>query len=422
MSNTSANGSAPQIPRILEDCLYNVIFDTVLSTHREEKLLRMTSAAVHAESQALQSMGVPSTPTGTTPSKPITTPIQAPPQTTIQTPAATYENGRVYLKGNPLKNMKENYCPSCKLPRLMFPLTGANAKPPDNVNQSYCTLHPFIQKAGHDIYGNPFPVDQTGKTKKERELLKKAERAEKDNTPGSQDTNEDGSLMGEAGVRRLMAGGKPASYVPWHTCPQCKRSLLITKFAQHLEKCLGIGGRAARNVAAARLSGANGSANGSVQGSRVGTPVPSQLGGGSKREANDDDDGDDAPSGPPKKKTKKEGKKDRDRDRDSSIQLKEKLTLKFGLGKKERDRDRSSGDAPKKLKMGSGTATPSERTKTEDGGGGSAKRDRDDKGGDAPRKKMKVAKEIREAKNESMSRTQSQRSHGSENGPSGSPG
>ena len=398
----------------MQDCLYNVLFDICLATHREEKLLRMTSAAVQAESAAVQAIGVPSTPTtASAPPKLTGTPIQAPPQTTIQTTAATYENGRVYLKGNPLKNLKENYCPSCKLPRLLFPLTGANAKLPDNINGQYCTLHPFIQKSGHDIYGNPFPVDQTGKTKKERELLKKAERAEKDNTPGSQDTNDDGTLMGEAGVKRLMAGGKPASYVPWHTCPQCKRSLLITKFAQHLEKCLGIGGRAARNAAAARLSGVNGSTNGSGQGSRVGTPAPSSQGNG-KREAAGDDDGED--NGPPRKKTKKEGKDKKSKEASSS-QPKEKLTLKFGLGKKDKKLKEGSPDdlakRSSKPNAASGTATPNEKRErskldTESGATSArstSKRDRDEGAGDTPRKKQKVTKEV---KGESMSRTQSQ--------------
>ena len=248
-------------------------------------------------------------------------------------PGGLYENGKVYLKGNTLKVVKDVFCPHCKLPRLLFPVTGVGARLPDDPNQQYCNLHPFITKPGHDIYGNPFPIDQTNKTKRERELIKKQEKAERDNTPGSQDTNEDG-ITGEQFVKRMLSGGKPASYVPWHTCPLCKRSLLITKFAQHLEKCLGIGGRAARNTAAARLSGMNGSASGSVQGSRMGTPTPSSQGGGNGRGK---DAGSDEDDGPPKKKSKKDPSFKKEKKEKS---LKDKLILKVNSANKERDSSR----------------------------------------------------------------------------------
>lgn len=423
---------ASSIPQIFEDCLYNVIHDLVLETHRQEKILRMQSVAVHAESEASKATGVPSTPTtASTPSKPNTVPNSSAPQTSVETPSAKYENGRVLLKGNPLKTMKEIYCPQCKLPRLLFPITGAYSKLPENISRQYCTLHPFIQKPGHDIYGNPFPVDQTGMTKKELEALKKAERREKDNTPGSQEMNEDGTMTEEAGIKKLMAGGKPASYVPWQTCPQCKRSLLITKFAQHLEKCLGIGGRAARNAAVARLTGAagtgSGSQHGSQSGSRAGTPTPSQLN-GSKRENTHEDD-DDNDNQPPKKKSKLLGlkdKKDRDRDRDSSTGKKDKDS-----NKRDRDRDREDSEAPTEppastkkkdklsLKIGSGklkssssapqdlgkrppkpsgtkSGTPvPNRTDSDEKSSSKRGRDRDEDDGDTPRKKIKV-KEKRE--------------------------
>jgi hypothetical protein len=358
-----------QIPSILEDCLFNVIHDIVLDVHRTEKQLRMTSVAVQAERIALQHAGAPPTPTTANPAnKPLLTPVQAP-QIKVDVPGGTYENGKVFLKGNPLKQVKDIYCPHCKLPRLLFPATGIGARLPDDPSQQYCTFHPFIQKAGHDIYGNPFPIDQTNKTKRERELIKKAEKAERENTPGSQDTNEDG-MTSESFMKRIMAGGKPASYVPWHTCPLCKRSLLITKFAQHLEKCLGIGGRAARNTAAARLSGMNGSANGSVQGSRVGTPTPSQ--GNGKKDADDDDD-----EGPPKKKSKKDSSR-KDKSRENG---KEKVIIKLGGSKNKDTRNghSKSGAAP--------TSNP-EKSK-DDTPGTKRERDTGSEEAGAPRKKMK---------------------------------
>lgn len=218
-------------------------------------------------------------------------------------------------------------------------------------------------------------MDQTGKTKKEREAIRKLERQEKDNTPGSADTGVEGeSASGESSIKKLLAGGKGASYVPWHTCPQCKRSLLITKFAQHLEKCMGIGGRSARNAAAARLSGINGSANGSQQGSRVGTPTPSQSNG--KRDVDEDDD-----DGPPKKKFKKEKKKDKSFERKEDRTPKVMLKLKNLGSKLENNKPSTSSSLSASSKPG--------RTDRE----GSAKRDRDSPGDDTPKKKMKMNKD-----------------------------
>jgi hypothetical protein len=361
-----------KIPQILEDCLYNIIHDIVLDVHRTEKQLRMTSVAVQAERIALQASGQPPTPTTSnpTPTKPGLPALQAP-QITLSVPGGQYENGRVYLKGNPLKQVKDIYCPHCKLPRLLFPPTGVGAKLPDDPNAQYCSLHPYITKPGHDIYGNPFPIDQTNKTKRERELIKKQEKAERDNTPGSQDTNEDG-LTVDSFAKRLLAGGKPASYVPWHTCPQCKRSLLITKFAQHLEKCLGIGGRASRNTAAARLSGMNGSASGSVQGSRVGTPTPSSQGNGNGNGKKDQDD--DEEEGPPKKKNKKDGIR-KEKKGDGG---KEKVTIKLGGAKPKLD----AGKRPPK--PSAPTSNP-EKSKNEDTA--TSKRERENDSDESPQKK-----------------------------------
>jgi Sgf11 (transcriptional regulation protein) len=360
----------------MNECLTHIIHDIVSSTYSTEKKLRTQSAAVQTETNVMAAGGL-STPSSAnpTPSKP-SSQGQTTAQGSFSTATATWDNGRITLnEGNPLQTLKENYCPSCKLPRLMFPLTGIGARIPEDINRQFCTLHPFIQKPGHDIYGNPFPVDQTGKTKKEREAIRKLERQEKDNTPGSADTgNADGeSTTGDASIRKLMAGGKGASYVPWHTCPQCKRSLLITKFAQHLEKCMGIGGRSARNAAAARLSGINGSINGSQHGSRVGTPTPSQTNG--KRDADDDDD-----DGPPKKKAKKDKKKEKPVDKKDEKKEKVMLKLKNLSGKPDHK--------PSSLSTSSRAGDKGRGDRES-----SAKRERDEGGDETPKKKMKLNKE-----------------------------
>jgi ribonuclease P/MRP protein subunit POP1 len=228
----------------------------------------MQSAATQAESLALANLEPQSqkqNPNGTAAS---TIPV-------AETPAAKYENGTVFLKGNPLKTTPEIICPHCKLPRLMHPIMGKGMQNPD-LTREYCMLYPWVQRSGHDVYGNPFPTDMA-KSKKERELIKqqqKNQEKESVGTPGSQDTDMAG---GDAKEIKLNTGGKPASYIPWHTCPNCKRSLLITRFAQHLEKCLGISGRQSSRNAMAKLTGQNGTGSGmgnTPLGSRMGTPVP----------------------------------------------------------------------------------------------------------------------------------------------------
>ncbi|KAF1835770.1 ribonuclease P complex subunit Pop1 [Decorospora gaudefroyi] len=251
---------------ILEDLLSNIVFTTALSCHRSEKLLRMQSAATQAESIALANLEPQSQKQNTNGATSI--PI-------AETPAAKYENGRVFLKGNPLKTTPEIICPHCKLPRLMYPIMGKGMQNPD-LTKEYCMLYPWVQRSGHDVYGNPFPTDMA-KSKKERELIKQQQKnAEKESvgTPGSQDTDMAG---GDTKEIKLNTGGKPASYIPWHTCPNCKRSLLITRFAQHLEKCLGISGRQSSRNAMAKLAGQNGTGSGvgnTPLGSRMGTPAP----------------------------------------------------------------------------------------------------------------------------------------------------
>ncbi|KAL1305532.1 hypothetical protein AAFC00_007143 [Neodothiora populina] len=208
-------------------------------------------------------------------------------------------------------------CPSCNLPRLLDPPL-AQSNP--GKSTQYCTHIPWSTRPYFDIYGNPFPVAGNDKppTKKERERLKAESNAAKsgksqDGTPASQEQNGTAPPSPSANDNQPNTGGpvdkkaakvgerlKGGTYVPWHTCPSCKRSLLITRFAQHLEKCLGIGGRgAARNVARANAN----SSVGSPAGSRGATPV------GSGRNRSDDED-DDNKAGNVRKKVLKRGLKE----------------------------------------------------------------------------------------------------------------
>jgi hypothetical protein len=201
------------------------------------------------------------------------------------------------------------HCDSCKLPRLLDPplapkVRGTPSEPPPST--AYCEKKPWSRRAGHDIYDNPFPrSDVTGRppTKKEREAAKHSGNGKKgidDATPASEDATQNGTAppspdgkggddnkpleKGEKKASKIDEKLKKGEYVPWHTCPSCKRSLLITRFAKHLEQCMGLSGRAASRNAMARMNGSTPS------GSRGGTPNPSQEGGGSRERDEDDDD------------------------------------------------------------------------------------------------------------------------------------
>ncbi|PNS14761.1 hypothetical protein CAC42_1990 [Sphaceloma murrayae] len=201
-------------------------------------------------------------------------------------------------------------CPSCSLPRLLEPPLSISR--PDKSTQ-YCSHVPWSRKAGHDIYANPFPVAGSDKppTKKEREARALQAKKEKaggkdggtpDKKAGDQDEDDGPNIAGGPVDKKAAKVGerlKDGRYVPWHTCPSCKRSLLITRFAQHLEKCLGIGGR---GRAAAR-NGGNGTGSqgsGAGQGSRGVTPV-------GKDRARDDSSGSEMEGKDVRKKVLKKG-------------------------------------------------------------------------------------------------------------------
>ncbi|KAK5175226.1 uncharacterized protein LTR77_000363 [Saxophila tyrrhenica] len=208
------------------------------------------------------------------------------------------------------------HCERCNLPRLLDPplapqVRGATSDPPSDT--VYCDKKPWCRKPGFDIYGNPFlKADLTGRppNKKEREAAKNNKKDGGDGTPAS---NEGGDANGtgppspsveegaNAKADKVEKGEKKASkideklkkgeYIPWQTCPNCKRSLLITRFAKHLEQCMGLSGRAASRNAMAKMNG------NTPAGSRGGTPGPTGSQGDSKG-GDEDDDEDEKIKGP----------------------------------------------------------------------------------------------------------------------------
>jgi hypothetical protein len=199
---------------------------------------------------------------------------------------------------------KLSHCDTCNLPQFLDPplaptVRGATGDPPPDT--VYCDRKPWSRKPGHDIYGNPFlKADLTGRppTKKEREAAKNSKK-DNDGTPASNEggeangtgppspSAEDGPAAksekvekGEKKALKIDEKLKKGEYIPWQTCPNCKRSLLITRFAKHLEQCMGLSGRAASRNAMAKMNG------NTPAGSRGGTPGP----GGSQGDGKGDED------------------------------------------------------------------------------------------------------------------------------------
>ncbi|KAL5051023.1 hypothetical protein BDW71DRAFT_81770 [Aspergillus fruticulosus] len=145
----------------------------------------------------------------------------------IETGAAIFEDGKVYLKGNPLHTMKEIICPDCRLPRLLYPVAGVGARPPPDPYREYCQRQPMISKPGHDVHGNPFATDKLNPKKKKQ--------TNTSNTPASSPPTTPDSSFKQAAPEKVS--------FPTVKCPNCPRYFVVTRVAQHLDRCLGLSGR-----------------------------------------------------------------------------------------------------------------------------------------------------------------------------------
>ncbi|KAI9750152.1 MAG: hypothetical protein M4579_006593 [Chaenotheca gracillima] len=272
------------INEILEDCLENLLHDEVLNVHRDEKVARGRSAAFLAEQQAAQegasANGVSSAANTTT------SPSVGPSSGVITTSGGIYEDGKFTLVGNPLSTTKEVICPRCRLPQLFHPTTGKGAIAPDPDKQ-YCARHPPIEEHGRDIWGNLFHIDSATVTKAKKEM-KKIAKAQAD---GVLDSSQATSSFDDK---------TSAPIFPSPKCPKCDRYLKVQRYAQHLERCMGLGRQPGRDAKARAGASGNGS---TPYGSRMGTPNPS--GKRSPKRSRDEDESDEEEEETPKKKKKK---------------------------------------------------------------------------------------------------------------------
>lgn len=237
---------------VLDDVLYNIISDLLMKTHREEKTARATTAAIRVEKMASDA-SESSTP-------------DSKPEVRIETDAAIYEDGKVLLKGNPLKTTPEILCPKCHLPRLLHPTDGKGAKKPDP-SIIYCKKHPYIDKPGCDIYGQSWVGPGPGRGKKKKDVEKNTDSP----TPEQRPPN--------------------VLSFPSATCSKCKRCILVTRLNNHMGSCIGNSGRNASRAAAQKLSNGGSQHDGTPPSSQKATPTPgSRAASPKKRDASDDDE------------------------------------------------------------------------------------------------------------------------------------
>ncbi|KAG7291891.1 hypothetical protein NEMBOFW57_001915 [Staphylotrichum longicolle] len=266
---------------VVDDLIYNTLHDLLLKVHRDEKIARANTAAIKVEKLAMNAIDGATT--------------DPKPDVEIETDAAIYKDGKVTLKGNPLKSTKEILCPRCHLPRLLHPTDGKGSRKPDP-GVIYCKKHPYIEKPGYDIYGQTWvaPGPGRGKKKKDQKL--------DPNDPSSPAPGAEGS-----------AKDRPPNVLsfPSATCSKCKRCILVTRLNNHMGSCIGNSGRNASRAAAQKIS--NGSNGGSQNndntppGSQKGTPLPgSRAASPRKRDGDEfDEDAEESDQNNPKKKKAK---------------------------------------------------------------------------------------------------------------------
>lgn len=245
-----------QAHAVLDDVLYNIISDLLMKTHREEKTARATTAAIRVEKLASDA-SESSTP-------------DSKPDVRIETDAAIYEDGKVLLKGNPLKTTTEILCPRCHLPRLLYPTEGKGARKPDP-SIIYCKKHPYIDKPGCDIYGQSWVGPGPGRGKKKKDLDKKLDGTTDSPTPEQRPPN--------------------VLSFPSATCSKCKRCILVTRLNNHMGSCIGNSGRNASRAAAQKMSNGGSQNDPTPPSSQKATPVPaSRAPSPRKRDASEDEE------------------------------------------------------------------------------------------------------------------------------------
>ncbi|MCJ1403619.1 hypothetical protein MMC11_006842 [Xylographa trunciseda] len=259
---------------ILEDCLYNIVSDTVMKIHRDEKILRMQSAAIVAQAAQETAKTEEDASFG-----------EAYQSITTAGASAT-EDGKIYLHGNPLITTPEVLCPTCRKPRLLYPTTGKNSQIPE-AGKEYCAKRPYIQKDGCDIHGRSLELKDAPKNKKAGKDSKA-----KDPSPDNSEKSDGSRTNGKAPEKPSVAT------FPSGKCPNCPRYMALNRVAAHLDRCMMVGGRQSSKNAMIKMS-----SQGTPSQSRASTPKPPATKTVKKRKLEKGSD-DEEEEGTPQKKKK----------------------------------------------------------------------------------------------------------------------
>lgn len=186
----------------------------------------------------------------------------------VETPGAVYEDGRVYLRGNPLSTIKTVLCVNCHLPRFMKPALYEEDRPLSLKDGQFCGDLPPIDMPGVDVHGRPFAVERAYNKNKKRNEAIQARRNGNQNPSLSDRKSATQSIAGSSRDRRRtkkrkieegngdgdgdMAANhngdedcrcvvpqKEPVFFPFISCPNCGRYYSSNRAAGHLEFCMG---------------------------------------------------------------------------------------------------------------------------------------------------------------------------------------
>jgi len=271
-----------QTVSIFADFITTITQDVVLEAHRSEKLNRMA---------AIQTSGLVSQQLSSGNDAPL---------------SPTTVSARLF--GKALETpFTEEICPRCQLPRHTVESFAAVPIP----GKKWCSKPPLHDQPGCDIYGNPVASSSGPATNS-----KKFRNPELGNDRASPSTDASTTPPASNGVKASNALSNNTLYV---TCTNCPREIHVSRFAHHLEKCLGINSRASARAGTQRGSNttANGAStpSGNNAASRRNSPAPPSP--TSSASTNEDNDGKATTKG-------------------ASATIDKKIVKKKGLSKKEK--------------------------------------------------------------------------------------
>lgn len=205
--------------------------DTVLQVHEAEKMARMEAAATLAQeasmeeiqemqSQALWEPRILQDLSGKDKDG-----NHAPPPAAIDA-----ETGKLYLIGNPLKTVRVSVCPKCHLPYQQNDHPGFLASDRDG---KCCEKRPYVSTPGYDIYGRSL-IDSSSAKSRQRSRKNCSPRPATSSPPSHE-------------IER-----QPIQPIIQCPNPSCDRHVVVSRIAQHLEKCLMVGGRQSDRAAMKR--------------------------------------------------------------------------------------------------------------------------------------------------------------------------